>query len=879
MSIRPLTAVLAALLVFATAACPAQIVSSKRGFADVNPGSNELQTLNAGWYYRWGPDKPSSAAGSSAQFVPMIWGGFQANTSTINNILNQDGVEWVLGFNEPERPDQANMSVSQAISSWQTLSSGFSGTGVKLISPGVSDTGEGQAWLADFMGQANSQGLKVDGVAFHWYGASTPNDPIGAANSFISRVDSYHNSYGLPVWITEFAMHDWGGNYSDQEMRAANAIFLDNVVPRLESRSYVGGYSFYNWFGDSTLIEGNPLSPTNVGLPYVGAIRNGEVFDLAGQDLGDNIAYLAGGELTRGGSAPGVVRRIDALSGANKISGSVDWGLAPGERADVRSGASLRKTGINRVTFDRIRLTNDGVIEVAEGELLLHDGPRVTGDGRFVIGPGGKLTFDGSTPSAGGVLSYPVELRGGVLASPVAGGVVAADGSLLSGHGRVEGDLTAIVGSTIRVGAAGLSAPGWFTIEDFDSYAPGNVRDVASPPWTAHENTSLADIESVGGDNALSYGWSQEFRGASRGLGDGGAVEEDDTATVFFRFRSKTDDPDHSLGLGDQATTGGVQFGDYETQIRLLDDPSATGTFLIDARNGGAFTAPLATGLATDEWHNVWMVIDQATDQYDVYLSTGEADAVKLNATPLAFRNGADSALDSFLALAGGSPIDNGALVDDIVYLHGENLTNPLLGGDPGVVVLPKTLTVEGDFVLQSGAVLELDLFDAASHDVLAITGELAAGGMLRVSLDPGAPGLGEGEEIDLLDFTTWSGGFDTIELPGLAHGLVWDASRLATDGVLAVAEGLTGDYNGNGVVDAADFTVWRDSLGQTDLIPMSGADGDGDGQVTQADYALWVANFGAVLDGGAAAIPEPTSLALVLLAASLLTRGRRRQL
>ena len=227
-----------------------------------------MQAINSGWYYRWSPDKANLSQPFDAQFVPMIWGGYQANTATINKIKGYGDTEWVLGFNEPERPDQANMTVAQAISAWQTLSNGFAGTGIKLVSPAVADTGGatgGQAWLSSFMSQANSQGLQVDAVAFHWYGVSTPNDPVGAANSFISRVDSYHNQYNKPVWITEFAIHDWGGNYTDQQIADANRIFLDNVIPRLDSRDYVAGYAWYQWFGDSTLVAGNPLAPTNLG--------------------------------------------------------------------------------------------------------------------------------------------------------------------------------------------------------------------------------------------------------------------------------------------------------------------------------------------------------------------------------------------------------------------------------------------------------------------------------------------------------------------------------------------------------------------------------------------------------------------------------------
>jgi len=52
------------------------------------------------------------------------------------------------------------------------------------------------------------------------------------------------------------------------------------------------------------------------------------------------------------------------------------------------------------------------------------------------------------------------------------------------------------------------------------------------------------------------------------------------------------------------------------------------------------------------------------------------------------------------------------------------------------------------------------------------------------------------------------------------------------------------GDYNGDGVVGAADFTVWRDHLGQAVEMNTNG-DGNGDGEVDWADYEVWKWNFG----------------------------------
>lgn len=81
---------------------------------------------------------------------------------------------------------------------------------------------------------------------------------------------------------------------------------------------------------------------------------------------------------------------------------------------------------------------------------------------------------------------------------------------------------------------------------------------------------------------------------------------------------------------------------------------------------------------------------------------------------------------------------------------------------------------------------------------------------------------------------------------------------------LVLVSDHLAGDYNDDGVVNAADYAVWRNTQGQT--VPRgSGADGDYDGTVTQSDYDVWTANFGNTAgQGGAANVPEPASFALL---------------
>lgn len=84
---------------------------------------------------------------------------------------------------------------------------------------------------------------------------------------------------------------------------------------------------------------------------------------------------------------------------------------------------------------------------------------------------------------------------------------------------------------------------------------------------------------------------------------------------------------------------------------------------------------------------------------------------------------------------------------------------------------------------------------------------------------------------------------------------------------VNASSPSLLGDYNGNGIVDAADYTVWRDTLaaGGTSLL-----NDPTPGMVGSNDYDYWMSHFGATPSGAgsrsSAAVPEPKSLVLAAL-------------
>lgn len=95
---------------------------------------------------------------------------------------------------------------------------------------------------------------------------------------------------------------------------------------------------------------------------------------------------------------------------------------------------------------------------------------------------------------------------------------------------------------------------------------------------------------------------------------------------------------------------------------------------------------------------------------------------------------------------------------------------------------------------------------------------------------------------------------------------------------------GLYGDYNNDGAVDAADYTVWRNNVGQPAENLLNRDPANSATTVDNSHYADWKANFGNPQGSGSGgvtspAVPEPTSLSLVLLALPAIgVAGRRRK-
>jgi autotransporter-associated beta strand protein len=176
-----------------------------------------------------------------------------------------------------------------------------------------------------------------------------------------------------------------------------------------------------------------------------------------------------------------------------------------------------------------------------------------------------------------------------------------------------------------------------------------------------------------------------------------------------------------------------------------------------------------------------------------------------------------------------------------------------------------------GSLTLSAGSILDFELDTVAGADTSDLINVTASGGLTinGVTLNiTDAGGMTPGT-YTLIDYAgTLNGNVGNIAFGTLPPGFLYSLSNNAanTSIELSVSASLAGDFNGDGSVDMADYVVWRKGFGTT---------------YTQEDYDDWRNNFGAQAGGGAldsasTAVPEPATIAGLLLSGLvfILARG-----
>jgi hypothetical protein len=227
----------------------------KRGVAFNDNSVLSAFSGKASWCYNWGQYEGNVP--STFEYVPMLWGnkaGFYDSWEKNANSAIAAGSTHLLAFNEPDLPAQSNMNVATAVADYKTHMQPFAGK-AKLGAPSVTNGGgdTGLTYLGNFVTACS--GCTIDFVPIHWYNG----DALASSISYFkSHVAQAHTAGGnKPVWITEF-----------QYLGADEAGFLAEVIPWLESQTFVERYSYF-MAASGRLMSGSALSA--VGKAYIAA--------------------------------------------------------------------------------------------------------------------------------------------------------------------------------------------------------------------------------------------------------------------------------------------------------------------------------------------------------------------------------------------------------------------------------------------------------------------------------------------------------------------------------------------------------------------------------------------------------------------------------
>jgi hypothetical protein len=357
----------------------------------------------------------------------------------------------------------------------------------------------------------------------------------------------------------------------------------------------------------------------------------------------------------------------------------------------------------------------------------------------------------------------------------------------------------------------------------------------------------------------------------------------------------------------------GIQFTGGVAQMRAQARFNTTG-----AGNGTDIIARAVNAAAVNDgtWHMLTWTFDTTSGALTSYL----------DATPLETFN---SAAANFNMILSSSPIgtiglkgDSGNFINGTVSLDEMYVFNGALSQEqitelfqtntpPGGVVVPVNLTLQIDPVTGAAQIKNTtsNPITFNSYRLTSPSGALNPGGWNPISNGnehqaefPLGNGTGNGWEVapnpSSAELVEWYLTDDSTLNPNesLFLGNVFnpageeDVMFRYTSGELTVRNGtiefvpvtppagVTGDYNNNGVVDAADYVAWRNNLNQSVTLPNDSTPG----MVTSADYDVWRANFGrsaasSAALGASSAVPEPTTLVLLCLSVSLRVVKRRR--
>jgi hypothetical protein len=317
-----------------------------------------------------------------------------------------------------------------------------------------------------------------------------------------------------------------------------------------------------------------------------------------------------------------------------------------------------------------------------------------------------------TSPAANTLYTAPASVT--VSVNPVAAGSITNlslyDGGVLVGSltsapwqfvlpNAAPGEHTFVAMATDSAGLFNYSAPvmvfvravsGFTLIENFENRALTSLAFQGDWTGVFPQDKVVMDTTSFAGGNTNNKTLLQIKNNQT--LAFPLLLPQGETGTLFFRAASTTWSREQLyLGLSDGRSYGRAPISDFTAQM-TRDTGSSLANKMIGVRDGGAYYNSL-TNFASDTWYKIWIVANNASDTFKVYIQGGEypvPTAVQRNgSSTFAFRNAAaNKDIIRFLIWSAATTRSVGGFwIDDVYLAPGENLTDPTLPAPPSLSV------------------------------------------------------------------------------------------------------------------------------------------------------------------------------------------------
>jgi fibronectin-binding autotransporter adhesin len=175
-----------------------------------------------------------------------------------------------------------------------------------------------------------------------------------------------------------------------------------------------------------------------------------------------------------------------------------------------------------------------------------------------------------------------------------------------------------------------------------------------------------------------------------------------------------------------------------------------------------------------------------------------------------------------------------------------------------------------GSVTLAAGSILDVDVATIAGVDTSDLLNVTTANGLAISAITLNITDVGgmTGGIYTLIDYAgIFNGSMSNITFGTVPSGFSYSLIHDTVSTSIQLEVTAPGDFNHDGMVDGADYVVWRKGVGS---------------KYTDSDYDSWRAHYGQTYTPGAgaefSAVPEPAAWVLLVVGAVLVFAVRRHE-